>query len=443
MGYGHLRPAHALARAVGGEVLECDQPPLAGEAERRRWDRTRSLYERLCRIAAAPLGAPFLALLDRITRVPHPARPGALAAPSGETRWLEREIAEGLCAGVVARLRAERAPLVTTFYAPAIAADLAGIDDVLCVVTDVDVNRVWAASDPAASRVRYAVPARRTARRLLAYGVDPARIAVTGFPLPPALLGEGGAAADAALARRLARLDPRGAFAREAPEAARALRAAPPPAAGTAPPHLLLAIGGAGAQRPLALAVVRALAKDVAAGALRVTIATGTRADTLAKVRKRLARDGTTALLGRGLDVLSEPTFPAYEARFVAALADADLLWTKPSELVFFGATGLPLLLAPPLGAQERANRAWALRRGAALDAPRPSAFRTWLAVRRADGSLARAAWLGATRMRRNGTDAVWRAWGSKMSARIPGGPPLPDGYSPPSPDPPGAAPPA
>ena len=37
------------------------------------------------------------------------------------------------------------------------------------------------------------------------------------------------------------------------------------------------------------------------------------------------------------------------------------MLWTKPSEMTFYAALGIPLILAPPLGAHERYNRRWAL----------------------------------------------------------------------------------
>jgi hypothetical protein len=405
MGYGHLRPAHALAAACGGEVLECDQAPLASEWERRVWDRSRALYERLCRGAGLPVvGRPLRGLLDGLTAIGRPGPRGSQTRPSRATRYVAGLVREGLGGGLVARLRAEGAPLLTTFYAPAIAADAAGVADVVCVATDVDVHRVWVAEDPGRSRIRYAVPARRTARRLLAYGVDPARVAVTGFPLPPALVGPGGATRDRLLEERLRRL-----------EAA---------AAGRGPLHVVLAIGGAGAQRPLAAATVAALAADVARGAVRLTVVAGTRADTARALSRAFARSGVDRLVGQGLSVLGGTAFAEYEARFEEALAGADALWTKPSEMVFFGALGLPLLLAPPLGCQERANRVWALRRGAALDAPRPRAAAAWLAGALREGALVRAARAGAARMTAGGTDAVLAWAGAKIPSGFrPGGP--------------------
>jgi hypothetical protein len=37
MGYGHLRPARAIATMLGCPVLHADQPPLADTEEQKRW----------------------------------------------------------------------------------------------------------------------------------------------------------------------------------------------------------------------------------------------------------------------------------------------------------------------------------------------------------------------------------------------------------------------
>jgi hypothetical protein len=420
MGYGHLRPAQALADACGGEVWEADQPPLASDWERRVWDRTRSLYERLCRTVGIPVaGVALRGLLERITDIRRPGPRGSQSKSSRASRYVGRLAKEGLCRGLVERLLADGSPLVTTFYAPAVVADAAGIDSV-CVVTDVDVNRVWVARDPARSRVRYCVPAHRTARRLLAYGVEPDRIHVTGFPLPPGLLGGPGLPERRRLlANRLRRLDPAGAFARGADAEARRVLSDADPAAGTASPHVVFAIGGAGAQREIAEGLVGALAGEVERGALRLTVVAGTRPDTKAALDRFLERSGHRRRVGRGLEVLSAQGFPEYAARFERAVADADLLWTKPSELVFFGALGLPIVLAPPLGCQERENGRWARRRGAGVVPPRLDRTVEWMKEWFRDGSFARAAWAGASRMPAEGTFRVLDVLERHLSAKI------------------------
>ena len=49
-----------------------------------------------------------------------------MSNPSFQVRWLKRLIQNGMCAGCSRTMREKPLPLVTTFYAPAIAADMAG-----------------------------------------------------------------------------------------------------------------------------------------------------------------------------------------------------------------------------------------------------------------------------------------------------------------------------
>jgi hypothetical protein len=122
--------------------------------------------------------------------------------------------------------------------------------------------------------------------------------------------------------------------------------------------------------------------------------------------RRWAAREGLDPRPGSGLEILVAEDFPSYERSFNAALAGTDVLWTKPSELVFFAALGLPLLLAPTLGFHERRNRRLARRGGFALDGRRPAGVPARLAAALRDGSLAEAAWRGFRRLPARGT---WR----------------------------------
>jgi hypothetical protein len=406
MGYGHLRAAAALAAACGQGVLEADHAPLADAKERRSWKRLRGFYLWLSRAAGAPvLGRLVHPALDAMTAIPRMRRPGQGAAPNLSVRYLDWLAACGFERGLLDHLRRTGAPLLTTFYSPAILADRAGFDGVTSVVTDADVNRVWVAADPARSRIRFCVPARRTERRLLSYGVPADRIHVTGFPLPPSLLGGRDLRArDAALAARLLRLDPGGDFRRRAGPAVERFLAqhAPDGATPGVPPRVTFAVGGAGAQAHVGLDLLAALAPLVRAGEVALSLVAGTRRRVNAKFRAAVEREGLSG--PGGVEVLSDTTFSAYEPRFNALLARTDVLWTKPSELAFFGALGLPLAFSDPLGAQEVGNRRWAARRGAAVLAPPAAAAVDWLRARLADGSLAQAAWDGASRMPALGT---------------------------------------
>ena len=43
------------------------------------------------------------------------------------------------------------------------------------------------------------------------------------------------------------------------------------------------------------------------------------------------------------------------------------MLWTKPSELSFYCALGIPIIIAPPIGSQEEFNMRWLVNLGAGV----------------------------------------------------------------------------
>ena len=404
MGYGHLRAARALADAAGVTMREADRGPLAGPVERAVWAALRESYGALARLAGSGRGGRGpRRLLDALTGIPRRGTRGSLAEPTGAVRVLAAFGRAGFGRGMLRALSDTQVPLVATFYAQAILADAAGRDRVWLVVTDSDVNRVWVPERPGETRIGFLVPCRNTARRLRSYGVPSDRIRVTGFPLPPALLG----GADLPvlrrdLAARLARLDPAGAFReRHGAEAEAVLGPIPPPGTG-GPPTVVFSVGGSGAQASLAEPAIEAFRGPVARGEFRLALVAGVHAGVAAAFRRWLARAGMRE--GEGVEVLFEPGFASYEPAFNRLLARADVLWTKPGELVFFAGLGLPLLLAPPLGVHERRNRRAALRWGIGLDGRDPVAAPGRLAAALADGTLAAAAWRGFRRLPKRGT---------------------------------------
>ncbi len=409
MGYGHLRAAYALADALGTPVLEIDRPPLAGPNETARWRRARSGYEALSRLSQVPLlGRPTRRLLEAITAIPHLHPHRDQSAPTAPVRWLERLARGGAGNGLVAHLRATGATLLTTFYAPAVIADLAGVERIVCVVTDADLNRVWVPRDPQASRINYAAPSERAARRLRAYGVPAERIHLTGFPLPAELLGGTELSTlRRRLGARLVRLDPAGAFrAQLSGELAHLLGPLPEGVAGE-PPLVTFAVGGAGAQAGMARALLNSLRAPVLAGTIRLALVAGVRAEVAAGFRAWAEDAGLAGRLGAGLEIVCEATVAAYLHRFNQLLGRTDVLWTKPSELTFFAALGIPLVFARPVGVHERLNRRWAVQRGAGLKQDDPRHAAEWLREWLDDGTLAAAAWSGYVRLPKFGTPRI------------------------------------
>jgi hypothetical protein len=396
MGYGHLRPASALADVLGTSVLEADRPPLAHGDEMKLWARARKQYEELTRLSQTLLGAPLRPLVGALTAIPPLNPPRDLSAPTWPVKLVDKLGERGLGQGLLTYLRRTNTPLLTTFFVPALIANRAEDIDVSCVVTDSDINRVWAPADTLRTRIRYFAPSTRVVRRLVAYGVPRAQISLTGYPLPHELLGGPSlAAARRNLVRRLARLDPEGAFRRSAgDEVARAEASfGADPAAG--PPRITFAVGGAGAQAELADKFLPSMREALVADRLRVTLVAGVRPEVAQRFVKAVRAAKLEPQLGKSIAILAEPVLGDYFQRFNQLLAETDALWTKPSELTFFAALGLPLILSPPVGEHERLNARWASEHGAALAQHDPRAAAAWLGDWLADGTLAHAAWNG------------------------------------------------
>jgi hypothetical protein len=397
MGYGHLRAATPLADQLGTEVLHVDRPPIVAAEEEKLWRRVRRAYELVSRMSQVPVvGAPLRFLLDWTTNIPrlHPYRD--LSAPTSGVLTLERLIRRNLGQGLVEHLRSTGAPLLTTFYSPAIVADRAGLERIFCVVTDTDLNRVWAPVQPRETRIQYLVPTRRAARRLQAYGVPPERITFTGFPLPDELVGGPSLATlKRNLAARIVRLDPSAEFRRSMPEELVHFLGGLPREEEGKPAQLTFAVGGAGAQAGYVSAFLPGFRRAVESGFVRIALVAGVRPEVEARFRESIQAARMEPLLGSGIDILTARSFPEYYARFNALMARTDVLWTKPSELVFYAALGLPLVMAAPVGVHERYNRRWVQESGAGVKEREVRFAAEWFTDWLADGVLAAAAWAG------------------------------------------------
>jgi hypothetical protein len=415
MGYGHLRAAAPLATALGVEILHADQPPLADARERVHWTRARRFYEVMSRLSQLPIiGGALDQMLDVVTSIPrlHPFRD--LSAPSFGARSLNRLIRRGLGAGLAERLRATETPLLTTFYAPAIAADYFACKGIHCVVTDSDINRVWAPLEPAKSNIRYFVPSRRAQRRLAAYGVPEQNIEFTGFPLPHELVGGPDLTAiRKTLPGRLARLDPEGAFRQMYREELFHFLGPLPPEEERRPPLLVFAVGGTGTQVGIARRLLPSFRGKILEGKIRIALVAGVRSEVAAKLQASVLEAGLAERIGSGIEILFERDFDAYYRGFNQLLVRADILWTKPSELTFYAALGIPLILASPVGVHEFSNRRWARESGAGLKQRDARYAAGWIDEWLADGILAAAAWSGYRRLPKLGLYRILNHFGA------------------------------
>lgn len=405
MGYGHVRAIYPL-RDLGREGMTIlGQNDGAAPSEVKSWQRLASIYERFSRARRIPvIGKPLFGILNALMYIPsfYPAR--NLSHSTAGVHFLESSIRKGLCAGIINKVRQEPLPLVTSFYAPAIAAAMAGIPNIYCILCDADLNRIWVAKEPSESRIIYLAPCGKAAHRLRSYGVTEERIVLTGFPLPEELLGGRDLPVlKHDLGQRLHYLDPKNRFwplhSREAehflgqenctPRKDRILT-------------LTYAVGGAGAQTEVGGTIAISLRYKLAERALRLNLVAGVKRPVREYFEKILGIIGPEA--AAQVSIIHGDSMPEYLARFSDILHTTDILWTKPSELSFYCALGIPILTAPTLGAQEYFNRQWLREIQAAVQQENPDYTHQWLFDFLDDGRFAEAAWSGFLKARKLGT---------------------------------------
>lgn len=410
MGYGHLRAAHAIASALGLETVHVDRPPIAPPEEQRLWEGSRRFYEMASRASQLPgLGAPLRVFLDGLTRIPHLYPYRDLSDATLECLSLERLIKKGLGRGLAAHLEETGRPLLTTFYASAISADHYGCAaPIYCVVTDSDIHRIWAPIHPERSRIVYFTPTRRALKRLRAYGVPREQIELTGFPLPHKLLGGPDLPVlQRNLAARLVRLDRKKVFRNQTRNEIQHFLGDLPHDQEGRPPLATFTVGGAGAQANLARALLRSLKPLLEQGRLRLCLVAGVRQEIADKFHDWIDGAGLAGHLGpvdrAAVSVEVADSLDSYFPRFNQLLAETDILWTKPSEMTFFAALGIPLVLTPPVGHHERYNRRWAIENGGGLRQRHPDYAGFWIREWLAEGTLAATAWFGFLRFPKSG----------------------------------------
>ena len=131
---------------------------------------------------------------------------------------------------------------------------------------------------------------------------------------------------------------------------------------------------------------------------LELHVIAGTHREVATNLRKRS---------GKNVFVHSSPSKKKYFKDFSKILSKTDVLWTKPSELVFYAGLGIPIIIAPPIGSQEVSNRRWLLDIGAGIDQKKPELLYQWLPDLIRQGALAEAAMQGFVEIPKDGTGTI------------------------------------
>jgi len=405
MGYGHQRTAYPLKGLTPeGQVINANDYQGIPERDRKIWRRTRLFYEFISNFKRVPLiGKAVFAIYDEFQKILsfYPKRD--LSKPNFQIKQIFSLIKNGWGKDLIKKVSKEPLPLISTFFIPAFMAEFFGYPGkIYCVICDADIARTWASLCPQESKIRYFAPTPRVVERLKLYGVKPENIFLTGYPLPKENIGsENLEVLKNDLLYRLLNLDPKGRYQHYYGALIKKYLGELPSRAD----HtltLMFAVGGAGAQKEIGIQIVKSLKKKIKAGEVKVILVAG--------VRENVKKYFENYLRGlKGVEIIFDKNINNYFQKFNLALRKTDILWTKPSELSFYAALGLPIIIAPSIGSQEDLNKEWLLELGSAITQKNPQHTDQWLFDLLETGWFAEAAMQGFIEGEKLGTFNIQR----------------------------------
>ncbi|MDE2188562.1 MAG: hypothetical protein KGJ35_02425 [Patescibacteria group bacterium] len=421
MGYGHQRavfPLEKIAtlpenwRATQQNIISANAYPDIPTIDKLLWLGTRKIYETLSRMHGFPiLGKRLFHILNIVETIPsfYPRRD--LHRPNGAILFAYFFIRLGFGKHLIGELNKNPRPLIVSFPLCAFMAEVHQyVGEIYCLCTDTDIARAWVPVNPAKSRIKYLAPTFRVHERLKSYGVPPENIFLTGFPVPE-ISSEKKTAYDETgtiLAKRLSRLDPHHSYAKRY----RGLLSLYIGQDHSTPSShsrvtIAFAVGGAGAQTEIGLHLLHSLEKQIRDGSIRLILVAGSSKRIKKIFEREVHRLQLGKLLDKDLKILFDRDKYRYFQKFNELLAETDILWTKPSELSFYVGLGVPIIMTPPLGAQEDCNRDWLLMMGAGISQYDPRYAHEWLPDWINSGRLAHAAASGFVNASRDAADRI------------------------------------
>ncbi len=420
MGYGHQRAAYPLLDLGGGEIITINKYEGIKDWEKKYWINSLKSYEKISRLKKIPfLGSIVFSIMDAFQKI-QPLYPNRdLSDPTIQQKYFYRWVRKGLGKQLIDDLNKEldHKPFVTTFFVAAYIAESHGYDgDIYCIICDTDASRAWAPLNPESSRIRFMVPSEKVKQRFVMYGVKENNIFVTGFPLPKENIGLDKKILEADLARRVVELDQNGVY--HSHYQGLLDSALKGPVKNNIPPiTITYAVGGAGAQKEIGVTIMNKLLPLIKSEKICLNLVAGSRLEVKDYFETEAKRSGLLSNQQneiKGVRIIYSPDKNKYFQAFNECLHDTDILWTKPSELSFYAALGLPIIMAPPVGSQEDFNRSWLLSVGAGIDSEPAEYVDEWLPPLLASGRLARAAMDGYLNAEQMGTYNIENLLNSK-----------------------------
>lgn len=398
MGYGHQRAAYPLKDVAYERIINSNSDKLISSKEKKLWKSMQNIYEYVSKGYNKDYRRIFYKMFYKISNISpyYPYRD--LSKPTFVVNYVDNLIKKGLGkSSVDITLNNKNIPFVSTFFVPAIAASYSKVKNVYCIVTDVDINRVWVPKDPKKNKITYLVPTDHTQKRLISYGVPKDRIFLTGFPLPKENLGgKDLKILKQDLGNRLSNLDPNRSFIITYRDLIKKNLGSNNYKKKS--DHILtitFVVGGAGAQVDIAVEIIKSLKNKILKKEIIFNFIAGIRIDVKTSFEQSINKIGLTKSIGKNLNIIFSMEKKEYFERFNQVLRKTDILWTKPSELSFYSGLGLPIILTPAIGPHEEYNRKWLHNIGAGHMQEDPKYTGEWLFEWLESGMLAESAWKG------------------------------------------------
>jgi len=392
MGYGHQRTAYSLRDlAFEGKIINANDYEGMPAGDRKIWETARKSYEAISRFRGIPLiGEITFSIYDQFQKILsfYPKR--ETSEPNFALKNLYSFFKKGWGRNLIEKFKNQNSkfkinlPIISTFFTSAFMAEFFDYSgDIFCVVCDADVSRTWAPFNPQKSKIKYLAPTARVVERLKLYGVRRENIFLTGYPLPLENIGrpsvEG--ADDLEILRedfknRLLNLDPQKKYF----EKYRILieeHLGKLPEKSDHPLTIMFSVGGAGAQKEIAAKILKSLLPQIKRGRIKIILSAGIKKKVKEYFEKNIERLGLKE--NKNIEIIFEKDIESYFPKFNSALRKTDILWTKPSELSFYSAFGIPIIITPPIGSQEEFNKRWLLKSGFGMEQENLNYIEQWL----------------------------------------------------------------
>ena len=419
MGYGHQRTAYPLKHlALDGDIINANDYPGIPEKDKKIWERSRSFYEFISRMKRFPvIGETAFAIYDKFQEILSYYPKRNLSKQNIQLKQIYSLIRKGWGEDIIQNLKTQNPksknnlPIITTFFIPAFMAEYFKYPgEIFCIVCDADISRAWAPLNPKSSRIKYFAPTERVAERLKQYGIRQKNIFLTGYPLPQDIIG--GKSMNILkndLRSRLLNLDPKRKYCEKYKVLVKKMLGRLPRASGR-PLTLMFAVGGAGAQKEIGIQIVKSLSAKILAKDIKIILVAGIRE----KVKEYFEENLENLKLKNrsNVEIIFGENIESYFQQFNRALRKTDILWTKPSELSFYSALGLPIIIAPQSGSQEQFNKRWLLKSGFGNLQENPKYVGQWLFDWIEQGYLAESAMEGFIEGEKLGTVNIQKICG-------------------------------